>query len=461
MKPIGFNKLSPEDADIILELSQKLSIAVVERLAKGCERKFYIETMQGEKRLLRINDMEHYDWLEDDFRMYEYVAASGISVSRPVNMGSFREGTLSYQLYTWLDGEDLIAALPHMSHAEQFSAGIKSGTLMRKLHTLPPENETEPWGIRFGRKVQKIIQSYNDKPGKSKGVDLLVRYLRDNQELLDNRPQTFTHGDWNTENLIFTPDGQIGIIDLSGENDYGDPWWEFWLIPCDLNLSAHFYTGQIKGYFEGEPPLEFFRLLSYYIAFSTLEFLCDLTGEGDPESVKCVLNWFDDMRNPIPAWYFSQVIATHDDIPEIVSLYRSLIGTPGCTWGEDYPNKETAEHDINNGWLYALKKQDRIVTVVSIGDFGELSDLKWKPKNPCELARIGVRPELQKQGIGTLLLQHCFEIAKNKGFDGIRILVAKTNTAALALYEKNGFERCGEVFRFGIDFYCYQITFKE
>lgn len=170
---------------------------------------------------------------------------------------------------------------------------------------------------------------------------------------------------------------------------------------------------------------------------------------------------FDDMQNSVPAWSLPPVIAKHDDIPEIVSIYRSLIGTPGCTWDEDYPNAETAEYDINKGWLHALKKQDRIVAVVSIGDIGELSDLKWKPKNPCELARIGVHPQLQKQGIGTLLLQHCFEVARNQGFDGIRILVAKTNTAALALYEKNGFERCGEVFRFNTNFYCYQIAFNE
>ena len=108
-----------------------------------------------------------------------------------------------------------------------------------------------------------------------------------------------------------------------------------------------------------------------------------------------------------------------------------------------------------------MKKQDKIVAVASIGDLGELCDLKWKPQNPCELARIGVCPELQKQGIGTLMLQHCFEIAKSQGFDGIRILVAKTNSAALALYEKNGFERCGEVFKFDIDFYCYQAMFAE
>lgn len=307
MKAMVLNNLSAEDAEIILELSQKLDIASAERLAKGHEWKFRVETTQGEKRLLRIGDMEHYDWLEGDFRMYEYAANSGIRVSRPISMGSFREGTLSYQLYTWLDGEALIEALPRMSLAEQYSAGKKSGALMRKLHTLPPKNETEPWGIRFGRKVQEIIQSYNEIPVKYQGVDLLVRYLRDNQELLDNRPQTFTHGDWNTENLILIPDGQIGIIDLSGEKDYGDPWWEFLLIPCDLNSSAYFYTGQIKGYFEGEPPSEFFRLLSYYISYSTLEFLFDLAGEDTPNNVKCVLNWFDDMQNPVPAWYLPQM----------------------------------------------------------------------------------------------------------------------------------------------------------
>jgi L-amino acid N-acyltransferase YncA len=44
-------------------------------------------------------------------------------------------------------------------------------------------------------------------------------------------------------------------------------------------------------------------------------------------------------------------LANHDDIPEIVSIYHSLVGTPGCTWDSDYPSKETAENDINNDWL--------------------------------------------------------------------------------------------------------------
>lgn len=154
------------------------------------------------------------------------------------------------------------------------------------------------------------------------------------------------------------------------------------------------------------------------------------------------------------------LLADTDDIPEIVDIYHSLIGTPGCTWGLDYPNKETAESDIRNKSLYILKENERIIAVASAGAFDELGDLKWTPKNPCELARIGVMPTMQKQGIGTIILQNVIKAVKDRGFDGIRMLVSKTNPAALALYDKNGFEKCGEAFMFDIDFYCYEMKFN-
>ena len=72
---------------------------------------------------------------------------------------------------------------------------------------------------------------------------------------------------------------------------------------------------------------------------------------------------FDEMRNPVPVWYLSQARATHNDIPQIVSIYRGLIGTPGCTWDEDYPGKESAERDINNGWLYIFKSKTRLLAL--------------------------------------------------------------------------------------------------
>jgi len=152
-------------------------------------------------------------------------------------------------------------------------------------------------------------------------------------------------------------------------------------------------------------------------------------------------------------------LACYDDISEIVNIYKSLVGTPGCTWEDDYPSKKTAELDIENNSLYILKNSEKIIAIASIGDFGELGHLQWKPKKACELARIGVIPSLQKQGVGTMILQNVIDVARGKGFDGIRMIVSKTNPAALAMYEKNGFERCGETFMFDIDFYCYQMLF--
>jgi ribosomal protein S18 acetylase RimI-like enzyme/SAM-dependent methyltransferase len=156
----------------------------------------------------------------------------------------------------------------------------------------------------------------------------------------------------------------------------------------------------------------------------------------------------------------SFVLASKENIPEIVSIYRSLVGTPGCTWDNEYPNRATANQDISRQELYLLKNGDSIVAVASVGDFGELADLPWKCKNPCELARIGVLQHLQNQGVGTKILRNVMEAAKAKGFDGVCMLVAKKNFAALSLYKKNGFKRCGEIHRFDHDFYCYEIKFN-
>ena len=152
-------------------------------------------------------------------------------------------------------------------------------------------------------------------------------------------------------------------------------------------------------------------------------------------------------------------LASHDEIPEIINIYHSLVGTPGCTWDLTYPSKETAEEDIKNNWLYTLKKQEKIVAVASAGKFDDWEHLQWKPKNPCELARIGVNPAFQKQGIGTIILQNIVEAMKKQGFDGMRFMVSKTNPAALALYDKAGFERCGETVFSENDWYCYQMVF--
>jgi len=284
---LNTHNLSPEDTSAILELAPMLDITFVKPIGAS-ERKFYIETTQDVKRLLRITAMKDYKWVKDDHLAYEYMATVGINVSRQVSEGFLGDGEFVYQLWTWIDGENLTQALPRMSRAEQFAVGIKCGEAARRIHSLPPMYETEPWGIRYKRKVREIIQSCNESQSK----DLLVRYILDNVELLANRPTSFIKGDWNTGNLMITPDDKIWVIDRGEES--GDPWSEFWEVS---GYDAHFNTGLIKGYFGGEPPADYFPLFAFYVAMGTLRW------DYDPENV---LNWFDEMRNPVPTWYISQ-----------------------------------------------------------------------------------------------------------------------------------------------------------
>jgi len=152
-------------------------------------------------------------------------------------------------------------------------------------------------------------------------------------------------------------------------------------------------------------------------------------------------------------------LAKHIDIPKIMDIYRSLIGTPGCTWNEYYPDNEIVEQDINNNSLYTLTSDGDILAVATVCQLDELKTLDWKPQNPCEFARLAVKPSLHKQGIGTTILQHIMQVAKDKGHDGVVMLVSKENIAALALHEKYGFVKCGETHMYDIDFYCYQLMF--
>ena len=154
---------------------------------------------------------------------------------------------------------------------------------------------------------------YNTTPAvHSDTGDMLVFYLETHRNMLNSRTQTFVHGDYNIENIIVMPDGGISVIDFNSHSgSYGDPW-------CDLDNMAwmpamfpHFYTGQIKGYFNGEPPAEFWAVFTYYLAYDALAALTDPYGmngiEDGTEIVNAIFNWTDNFQNPVPTWYSKEL----------------------------------------------------------------------------------------------------------------------------------------------------------
>lgn len=83
--------------------------------------------------------------------------------------------------------------------------------------------------------------------------------------------------------------------------------------------------------------------------------------------------------------------------------------------------------------------------------FGYFSDEKpvgyfsllWLENAECELNNLAVLPEYRHDGIGTRLLEHAFETAKNHGCTKMKIGIVEENQVLRRWYEKQGFVHVG------------------
>jgi len=217
----------------------------------------------------------------------------------------------------------LDTVLQDLPETEQYVLGLKAGEILRKIHTLPAPEDAEPWDAWFYHKVQDRIDFYNKSPIKSENGDLVIRYLYEKKHLLVDRPQTFNHGDCNKTNLIAMPNGEIGVIDFDiydNGKDHGDPWKEFIPVNWIGDATPYFNTGMLKGYFDGEPPLGFFEVFAYYLAYDALDGLMQYIKNGEPEegmhhmaNIVCSLS---NMQNTVPTWYLKDFyVQWTDGIP--------------------------------------------------------------------------------------------------------------------------------------------------
>ena len=102
--------------------------------------------------------------------------------------------------------------------------------------------------------------------------------------------------------------GRIVIIDFD-RYDFGDPWEEFNRIVWCAQSAPLFASGIVNGYFDNEVPMDFWELLALYISSNMLSSIPWAIPFGDGEiqtmlnQAKDVLEWYDNMQNPVPKWY--------------------------------------------------------------------------------------------------------------------------------------------------------------
>lgn len=270
------------------------------------DKKYCVTDENGTRYLLRVSDISEYDAKKAEFEMMRQVSALGVPMCQPIEFGVCDEGVFSLQ--SWIDGDDAEEVIPALSDTEQYVYGLEAGRILKKIHSMPAPAMKEDWEARFNRKMDYKIQKYNECPLKYENGQAFIDCINENRRLLKNRPQSYQHGDYHIGNMMIGRDKKLYIIDFN-RNDFGDPWEEFNRIVWCAQKSPLFASGMVNAYFENNVPLEFWKLLALYISSNTLSSVPWAIPFGEEQirvmdnQAKEVLEWYDNMKNPVPAWY--------------------------------------------------------------------------------------------------------------------------------------------------------------
>lgn len=294
-------------SNIIGDMS-RLTYISKEPIDKGWsgDKKYCITDKSGTQYLLRISDMARYEAKQSEFNRMKQVAALGVPMCTPVEFGTCEEGV--YSIQKWIEGVNADSVITTLPENQQYAYGLDAGQMLRMIHSIPAPETQEAWEIRFNRKMDLKIQKYRECPIKYENGQAFIDYINENRHLLKDRPQVYQHGDYHIGNMIIDTAGKLNIIDFD-RNDYGDPWEEFNRIVWCAQKSPLFASGMVKGYFEGEVPLDFWKLLALYISSNTLSSVYWAIPYGQQQvdtmlnQAREVLSWYDNMRIPVPDWF--------------------------------------------------------------------------------------------------------------------------------------------------------------
>ena len=270
------------------------------------DKKYCVTDKQGNKFLLRVSPLEQYDRKKSEYELMSRVSAMGVPMCKPLEFGTSDEGVYSVQ--SWIDGVDAEEVMSDLTDIEQYEYGLEAGRILKKIHSIPASEALEKWDIRFNRKIDNKIQKYTECPLKYENGQAFIDFINENRHLLKGRPQTYQHGDYHIGNMMIGNDKRLYVIDFN-RNDFGDPWEEFNRIVWCAQASPVFASGMVNGYFDNAVPPEFWRLLALYISSNTLSSMPWAIPFGDKQikvmvnQAKEVLDWYDNMKNPVPNWY--------------------------------------------------------------------------------------------------------------------------------------------------------------
>jgi ribosomal-protein-alanine N-acetyltransferase len=126
-------------------------------------------------------------------------------------------------------------------------------------------------------------------------------------------------------------------------------------------------------------------------------------------------------------------LATTKDATEIASMSRDFIES-GLGWSWNRPRVVSSIRDPDS--TVAVSTVDELVSGFAIMVFRE---------HTAHLNLLAVKPKYRREGVGKDLVRWLEESAKTAGTFELSLEVRETNLAALAFYQRLGYQQSGKI----------------
>ena len=288
------------------------SFANVKEINRGwsVDRKYYLQDTHGKDLFLRTFDLSQYKRKKQEFEVMQALYTIDVPIAQPIKLGKCDDG--GYVLTGWIEGKSLSKDIASFPEIVQHSLGMRSGEILRRMHSIIPTQLTDAQEQfrKFERKMDYVFNRYGKSDLSLPGVDKVFSYISENKYLVENRPQTFMHMDFGAGNIMLE-NGKLKIVDFE-TFDFGDPWQDLRKINANT-FNPNFATGIIRGYFNGEPPAEFWSLLALYTLLEAVNIACWASTKS-PKNLENAKKYYDrifkgfnfhEVQIDVPAWYLA------------------------------------------------------------------------------------------------------------------------------------------------------------
>ncbi|UTH15082.1 phosphotransferase family protein [Macrococcus epidermidis] len=265
----------------------------------------YIVTTRDDKYLLRISSIEEIENIKLQIYLVEQCMDLGLPVQQLVSHGEFKDQY--YLLYKWIEGHEAKEILPTLTLEEQYELGLEAGRILKAIHAIPGANQFG-WRDFFLKKIERKQSMYLNCEYKYDNDQCLFNVIEKYENRIIDKPVVYHHGDYHVGNMVIDKKSKLWIIDFD-RCSIGAPFEEFNRISWCVNTSEAFSRGRVDGYFDVKVPIDFWEVLSVYIATNILSSLPWAVPFGDKEiqvmkeEFEVQRKYYEDFNIVIPKWY--------------------------------------------------------------------------------------------------------------------------------------------------------------